>query len=59
VDLRELQGQDRLDVFCEFLKALGRRLRKPLLMDAQGSSGAPVLGFDVEADRVVAMADPV
>ncbi|MER8260498.1 hypothetical protein [Streptomyces albidoflavus] len=26
VDLRELQGQDRLDVLCGFLTAIGRRL---------------------------------
>ncbi|MFD9442360.1 hypothetical protein ACFWBR_29645 [Streptomyces sp. NPDC060006] len=45
VDLRELQGQERLDVFCGFLREIGRRL------------GKPVLGFDVEADRVVLLAD--
>ncbi|MFE4379098.1 hypothetical protein [Streptomyces cyaneofuscatus] len=26
VDLRELQGQERLDVFCGFLREIGRRL---------------------------------
>ncbi|WP_406455962.1 hypothetical protein OH768_21500 [Streptomyces sp. NBC_01622] len=45
VDLRELQGQDR-------------RLGKPVLMDPEGEYGHPVLGFDVEADRVVLLADP-
>ncbi|MEU8576396.1 hypothetical protein [Streptomyces asoensis] len=58
VDLRELQGQDRLDVFCGFLRAIGRRLGKPVLMDPEGDSGHSVLGFDVEADRVVLLADP-
>ncbi|MFF7492844.1 hypothetical protein [Streptomyces rubiginosohelvolus] len=58
VDLRELQGQDRLDVFCGFLREIGRRLGKPVLMDAEGDDGHPVLGFDVEADRVVLLADP-
>lgn len=58
VDLRELQGQVRLDVFCGFLREIGRRLGKPVLMDPEGDYGHPVLGFDVEADRVVLLADP-
>jgi hypothetical protein len=58
VDLRELQGQDRLDVLCGFLREIGRRLGKPVLMDPEGEYGYPVLGFDVEADRVVLLADP-
>ncbi|MFD4370218.1 hypothetical protein [Streptomyces sp. NPDC058486] len=53
VDLRELQGQDRLDVLCGFLREIGRRLSKPVLMDPEGEYGHAVLGFDVEADRVV------
>ncbi|MET8717854.1 hypothetical protein ABZV52_32400 [Streptomyces sp. NPDC004735] len=57
VDLRELQGQDRLDVFCGFLREIGRRLGKPVLMDPEGDYGQPVIGFDVEADRVVFLAD--
>ncbi|MGY0021282.1 hypothetical protein ACVHNB_20220 [Streptomyces sp. YJ-C3] len=58
VDLRELQGQERLDVFCDFLREIGRRLGKPVLMDPEGDDGHPVIGFDVEADRVVFLADP-
>lgn len=58
VDLRQLQGQDRRDVFCGFLREIGRRLDKPVLMDPEGHYGHPVLGFDVEADRVVFLADP-
>ncbi|OUD00608.1 hypothetical protein [Streptomyces swartbergensis] len=58
VDLRELQGQERLDVFCGFLREIGRRLGKPVLMDPEGDCGHPVLGFDIEADRVVLLADP-
>ncbi|MFD5624211.1 hypothetical protein [Streptomyces yangpuensis] len=53
VDLRELQGQERLDVFCGFLREIGRCLGKPVLMDPEGYHGRPVLGFDVGADRVV------
>jgi hypothetical protein len=58
VDLRELQGQERLDAFCGFLREIGRRLGKPVLMDPEGDYGHPVLGFDVEADRVVVHTDP-
>lgn len=59
VDLRELQGQDRLDLFCEFLASVGRRLGKAVLMDAEGgASSHPVLGYSVTHDRVVKMTDP-
>lgn len=59
VDLRELRGQERLDVLCGFLSAIGRRVGKPVLMDSEGGDGShPVLGFDVEAGRVVLMAEP-
>lgn len=49
VDLREIQGQERLDVFCAFLKAIGQRLGKPVLMDAEGGDphSHPVLGYRV------------
>jgi hypothetical protein len=60
VDLRELQGQDRLDLLCGFFAAIGRRLRKSVLMSSEGDweQEHPVLGFDVQADRVVLLADP-
>ena len=58
VDLWELQGQERLDAFCGFLREIGRRLGKPVLMDPEGGHGRPVLGFDVEADRVVLLTEP-
>ncbi|BDH12624.1 hypothetical protein [Streptomyces hygroscopicus] len=56
VDLRQLQGQERLDDFCRFLRDIGRRLGKRVLMDPEGDYGHPVLGFDVEADRVASFA---
>ncbi|MGW1410122.1 hypothetical protein [Streptomyces sp. NPDC002403] len=60
VDLRELQGQKRLDVFCGFLRVVGRRPFKPVLMDAEGGDHShPVLGFDVEAEQVVLLAEPL
>ncbi|GIH50566.1 hypothetical protein [Microbispora rosea] len=60
VDLRELQGQGRLDIFCEFITVIGRRLGKPVMMSPEGDwdLGNPVLGFDVEADHVVLLAQP-
>ncbi|WP_020542439.1 hypothetical protein [Nonomuraea coxensis] len=60
VDLRELQGQERLDILCEFITTIGRRLRKPVVMSPEGDwdRNSPVLGFDVEADRVVLLAQP-
>ncbi|GIG02277.1 hypothetical protein [Catellatospora citrea] len=57
IDLRELQGQERLDLLCEFFSAIGRRLDKPVLMTSEMGQD-PVLGFDPAADRVVLMADP-
>ncbi|MFJ1753419.1 hypothetical protein [Kitasatospora sp. NPDC088134] len=59
VDLRELQGQERLDVFCGFLREIGRCLGKPVLMDPETDYGHPVLAFDVESDRVVLLAEPL
>jgi hypothetical protein len=56
VDLRELQGQERLDIFCGFLATIGRRLGKPVLVSSEGGDGThPALGYDVEAGRVVEM----
>ncbi|MFM9370876.1 hypothetical protein [Streptomyces sp. Da 82-17] len=56
VDLRELQGQERIDLFCDVLTSIGRRLGRPVLMNPEGGDRSwPLLGFDVEADRVVLM----
>ncbi|MER6149320.1 hypothetical protein [Streptomyces hirsutus] len=60
VDLRELRGQERLDVLCGFLRAIGRRLGKAVVMMPEGDwdQSHTVLGFDVESDRVVLLAEP-
>ncbi|MFF3961469.1 hypothetical protein ACFYZI_07825 [Streptomyces griseorubiginosus] len=58
VDLRELQGQTGVDALCRLLRAVGRRLGKPVLMAPESDSAHPVLGFDVTADRVVLLAEP-
>ncbi|MGK5549329.1 hypothetical protein ACSNOH_32080 [Streptomyces sp. URMC 127] len=59
VDLRELQGQEGVDVLCGFLGAIGHRLGRPVLMTGEGDRGNPVLGFDPEAGHVVLLADPL
>ncbi|MGW0771894.1 hypothetical protein [Streptomyces sp. NPDC002676] len=58
VDLRELQGQERLDVLCGFLTAIGRRLGKSVPLFPEGGGTQPLLGFDVAADRVRVMWTP-
>ncbi|MEU8949366.1 hypothetical protein [Streptomyces sp. NPDC048489] len=59
VDLRELQGQEGVDVLCGLLGTIGRRLGRAVLMTGEGDRGRPVLGFDPRADCVVVLADPV
>ncbi|MFI6908111.1 hypothetical protein ACIBKY_43095 [Nonomuraea sp. NPDC050394] len=58
VDLRELQGQERLDLLVDVFRLIGRRVGKSVWMSAEGSPGHPDIGFDVEADRVVLMVEP-
>lgn len=58
VDLRELRGQERLDVLMDVFRLIGRRLGKSVLLSAEGSPDHPDLGFDVDADRVVLLVDP-
>jgi hypothetical protein len=57
VDLRELQGQRRLDVLCQLMRAIGRRLGKPVVMTAEGSDTAPIMGYDAQGDRMVVLAE--
>ncbi|MFI9723827.1 hypothetical protein ACIHFE_29920 [Streptomyces sp. NPDC052396] len=58
VDLRELHGQDGVNVLCRLLRAIGRRLGKPVVLAPESDPLHPVLRFDVAADRVVLLADP-
>lgn len=58
VDLRELQGQKGIDILCGFLREIGVRLGKPVLMVPEGGhQDHPVLGFDPLVGRVVLFAD--
>jgi len=58
VDLRELQGQDRLDALCQFFKTLGRELRKPVVMTPEGIAELRILVYEPTVDRVVLTAKP-
>ncbi|MGV9456431.1 hypothetical protein [Streptomyces sp. NPDC003635] len=58
VDLRELHGQEQLDVLCTFMAVIGRRLGKSVLLFPEGGGTEPLLGFDIAADRVRVMWTP-
>ncbi|MET7733229.1 hypothetical protein ABZT02_17925 [Streptomyces sp. NPDC005402] len=58
VDLRELWGQAGVDALCHLLRAIGRRLGKPVLLAPESDPLHPVLGFDVTVGRVVLLAQP-
>jgi hypothetical protein len=52
----ELQGQERLDLLCEFLRAVGRRLGKPVILTPENFPEDSLIGYDVATDRIVAIA---
>ncbi|MGV9264266.1 hypothetical protein ACWDRR_06325 [Kitasatospora sp. NPDC003701] len=59
VDLRELPGQEGVDVLCGLLGSIGRRPGRPVLMTGEGDRGETrCSGVDPAADRVVPPADP-
>ncbi len=60
IDLHEIQGQERLDEFCGFLRAVGQHLGKPVLMGDESGNPAehPVLGFFTETGRVAVIGRP-
>ncbi|MCX4776305.1 hypothetical protein [Streptomyces sp. NBC_01264] len=45
----------RVDVLCGFLGAVGRRLRRPVVLVSEGDEdrGRPLVGFDIGRDRVL------
>ncbi|GAA5192554.1 hypothetical protein GCM10023322_52430 [Rugosimonospora acidiphila] len=55
VSLHEIQGQERLNVFCQFLRKLGIALSKRILVYAEGAYDGypPMMAYEVAADRVV------
>ncbi|NES26324.1 hypothetical protein GCE86_27885 [Micromonospora terminaliae] len=65
VSLFEIQGQERLDVFCGFLRTLGKTLDKRVLVYAEGdhspagdNSYPPMMAYELADDRVVFLARP-
>ncbi|WP_327007600.1 hypothetical protein OHA72_10210 [Dactylosporangium sp. NBC_01737] len=59
VSLYEIQGQDRLDVFCQFLRTLGSALGKKVLVYSEGDNTyPPMMVYEVTDDRVVFLAGP-
>jgi hypothetical protein len=58
VDLRELQGQERLDLLCQFFTTIGRALNKPVLMAPEGFGNEPVLGYDPRASGMAVIEAP-
>ena len=59
VSLYEIQGQDRLDALCRFLRALGTALGKRVLMYPEGDlQYPPMMAYEIADDRVVFVAPP-
>lgn len=55
----ELQGQDRLDVLCSFLRTIGSTLDKPIVVTPENTPGRPLLTYTPSDDRVTATPDTV
>ncbi len=53
-DRRELQGQDQLDVLCSFLRTIGSRLNKPIVITPENTPHQPLLTYTPAGDRVTA-----
>jgi hypothetical protein len=59
VDLHELQGQQGVDTLCAFMRTIGTRLGKPVLMTSEGESQEhPILGYDPALNEVTLRIDP-
>jgi hypothetical protein len=65
VSLFEIQGQERLDAFCGFLRTLGKTLDKRVLVYAEGDhspegypSYPPMMAYELADDQVVFLAHP-
>ncbi|MGI5171267.1 hypothetical protein ACQEU3_43640 [Spirillospora sp. CA-253888] len=48
----ELQGQERLDVLCGFLRAVGRQVGKPVVFTPENRPDLPIIVFDPRTDLV-------
>ncbi|WP_433723475.1 hypothetical protein ACQP2Y_00360 [Actinoplanes sp. CA-051413] len=58
VSLHEIQGQERLDAFCRFLRTVGAALGKSVLVYAEGAfdSYPPMMAYESAEDRVAFLA---
>lgn len=52
VDLHQIQGQERLDAFCRFLRTLGDALRKDVFVYSEGDNTyPPMMTYDAATGR--------
>lgn len=60
VDVRELQGQERLDLLAAFLRELGRAFRRPVALTFEGCDPGkvPYLHYEPEVDGFVLDREP-
>ncbi|WP_104479934.1 hypothetical protein V5P93_003523 [Actinokineospora auranticolor] len=56
VSPEEPRGQSALDAVCRFLRAVGRRLGKPVVLTLENARDRPLIGYDVATDRLVRIA---
>ncbi|MET9876169.1 hypothetical protein ABZZ36_16275 [Actinacidiphila glaucinigra] len=58
IDLYELWGQERLDVLCGFLRAIGRRLDRTVFLCPEGAGAdVAVLRYEPGGDRIATRHD--
>ena len=58
IDLYELQGQEGLDAFCGFLRAIGRRLDRTLFLCPEGADvDLAILWYEPGGDRIAVRHD--
>ncbi|MET3421875.1 hypothetical protein BJ973_001087 [Actinoplanes tereljensis] len=59
VDLHQIQGQQRLDAFCRFLRTLGDAVQKDVFVYSEGDNTyPPMMTYDAAAGRVAFLAGP-
>lgn len=58
LDPRQITDQSSLDVVCEFLRAIGRELRKPVVVTAENDPAWTIMRYDPRTDEIAA-GDPL
>lgn len=60
IDVRELRGQERLDLLSAFLRVMGQAFRAPVAMRGEGDDpGFSLFHYDPETDEFVLDAEPL